>query len=306
MENKTRMLVVALRADLWAAYNPANGTLHKVWSGGMQFRGKVYDFGQRNSATLGTTYHLLEKALPLFATDESAIPAGWSATGVSTGASAWTFSGSGSVLASPAVDLTRHGNVVLAYQTPGGNNRLLVDVSGDNGVTWNAQQWTSMDGPGDDGHQKLLAVSGNAVRVRFRRNTSGNTATLADVTLAGDYQAWSLLLEGQTVYPRVDWRGYRLVRGTEGILIRYDLLLPGGERISIEESPEALAGAALSRQFSVQGIPAGGRLSLELDGKGFQAGHVATAGADLRTQGGDTFLDFTQDTQASLETTWTP
>ena len=195
---------------------------------------------------------------------------------------------------------------MLAYQTPGGNNRLLVDVSGDNGVTWNAQQWTSMDGPGDDGHQKLLAVSGNAVRVRFRRNTSGNTATLADVTLAGDYQAWSLLLEGQTVYPRVDWRGYRLVGGTEGILIRYDLLLPGGERISIEESPEALPGAALSRQFSVQGIPAGGRLSLELDGKGFQPGHVATAGADLRTQGGDTFLDFTQDTQASLETTWTP
>lgn len=306
MENKTRMLVVALRSDLWAAYNPANGTLHKVWSGGMQFRGKVYDFGQRNSVTQGTTYHLLEKALPLSATNEASIPAGWSATGVTTAASAWTFTGGSSVLSSPAVDLTRHSNVVLAYLTPGGNNRLLVDVSTDNGATWTAQQWTSMDAPGDDGHQKLLAVSSDAVRVRFRRNATGNTATLADVTLAGDYKAWSLLHEGQTIYPTVDWRGYRLIGHTAGIVIRYDLVLPGGGRIAVEESPEAMPGAKLSRQFNVQGLPAGSRLSLELDGSGYQASHAVTAGAALRTEAGDTFLDFTQNAQASLETTWTP
>jgi hypothetical protein len=306
MENKTRMLAVALRSDLWAAYNPANGTLHKVWSGGMQFRGKVYDFGQRNSATQGTTYHLLEKALPLSATNEASIPAGWTATGVSTAASAWTFTGGTSVMSSPAVDLTLHDNVVLAYQTPGGNNRLPVDVSTDNGATWTAQQWTSMDGPGDDGHQKLLAVSGASVRVRFRRNSTGSTATLADVTLAGDYKAWSLLHGGQTIFPTVDWRGYRLIGHTAGIVIRCDLLLPGGGRISVEEQPEAMPGAKLSRQFTIQGLPAGSRLSLELDGSGYQAGHAVTAGAALRTQAGDTFLDFTENTQAGLETTWTP
>jgi hypothetical protein len=306
MENKTRMLVVALRSDLWAAYNPANGTLHKVWSGGMEFRGKVYDFGQKNSVTQGTTYHLLEKALPLAETNETSIPAGWSASGVSTGASAWTFSASTSVLSSPAVNLTRHNNAVLAYLTPGGNNRLLVDVSTDNGVTWTAQQWTSMDTPGDDGHQKLLAVSGEAVRVRFRRNASGNTATLADVTLAGDYQAWSLLHGGQTIYPSVDWRGYRLIGHTAGIVIRYDLVLPGGGRIAVEESPEAMAGAKLSRQFTIQGLPEGARLSLELDGTGYQASHAVGASAALRTEVGDSFLDFSQNTQASLETTWTP
>jgi hypothetical protein len=306
MENKTRMLVVALRSDLWAAYNPANGTLHKVWSGGMLFRGKVYDFGQRNSATQGTTYHLLEKALPLAATNEAVIPAGWSATGVTTGASAWTLTGGSSVLTSPAIDLTRHHNAVLAYLTPGGTNRLLVDVSTDNGATWTAQQWTSMDGPGDDGHQKLLAVSGDAVRVRFRRNTTGSTATLADITLGGDYEAWSLLRDGQTIFPSVDWRGYRLIDHTAGIVIRYDLVLPGGGRIAVEESPEAMPGAKLSRQFSIQGLAAGDRLSLELDGTGYQASHVVSAGAALRSQAGDSFLDFTQNAQASLETTWTP
>ncbi len=306
MENKTRMLVVALRSDLWAAYNPANGTLHKVWSGGMQFRGKVYDFGQRNSITQGTTYHLLEKATVLSATNESSLPPGWAATGISTGASAWTFTGGGSVLSSPAVDLTRQDNVILAYQTPGGNNRLLVDVSTDDGATWAAQQWISVDAPGDDGHQKLLAVSGEAVRVRFRRNNTGNTATLADVTLAGDYKAWSLFDEGQTTFPAVDWRGYLLVGQTAGILIRYDLVLPNGHRIAVEEGPEAMPGAKLSRQFKIQGLPAGTRLSLELDGSGYHASHVAGTGAALRIQEADTFLDFNQDAEASLETTWTP
>jgi hypothetical protein len=306
MENKTRMLVVALRSDLWAAYNPANGTLHKVWSGGMQFRGKVYDFGQRNSVTQGTTYHLLEKAFLFSATYEATIPAGWTASGISTGASAWTFTGGSSALSSPAVDLTRHDHALLAYQTPGGNNRLLVDVSTDNGATWTAQQWISMDTPGDDGHQKLLAVSGESVCVRFRRNSSGNTATLADVTLAGDYKAWSVLQEGQTIYPVIDWRGYRLVDHTAGIVIRYDLVLPDGGRIAVEESPEALPGAKLSRQFSIQGLPAGARLSLELDGTGYQASHSVGTGAILRTEAGDSFLDFTENTQAGLETTWTP
>ncbi|MDB6076478.1 MAG: Cytochrome c class [Akkermansiaceae bacterium] len=309
MENKPRMLVVALRPDLWAAYNPANGTLHKVWSGGMTFRGKVYDFGQRNSVTQGTTYHLLEKAFLLSATSESSLPAGWSATGVAPGGTAWILTGGNAVLASPAVDLTHYDRVVLAYQTPGGINRLLVDVSTDNGATWTAQQWMSMDAPGDDGHQKLLAVNGSAVRVRFRRNVTNDVATLADVTLFGDYRAWSLVRDGQTISPVVDWRGYRLIGQTAGIVIRYDLVLPDGGRIAVEESPEALPGAKLARKFSVQGLPAGSRLALELDGTGYRANHNVTAGASgaaLRSEGGDTFLDFTTNVEATLETLWTP
>jgi hypothetical protein len=309
MENKTRMLVVALRPDLWAAYNPANGTLHKVWSGGMLFRGKVYDFGQRNSMTLGTTYHLLKKAFLLSATNESTLPPGWSATGIAPGSSAWTLTGSNAVLVSPAVDLTHYDRVVLAYQTPGGTNRLLVDVSNDHGATWTAQQWMSMDAPGDDGQQKLLAVTGDAVRVRFRRNVTNDTATLADVTLFGDYQAWSLVRDGQTIYPVVDWRGYRLIGQTAGIVIRYDLVLPDGGRIAVEESPEALPGAKLSRTFSIQGLPAGSRLALELDGTGYQASQSVTAGGEgaaLRSEAGDTFLDFTSNAEAILETLWTP
>ena len=134
LENKTRMLVLALRSDLWAAYNPANGTLHKVWNGGIQFQGKVWDFSQRNSVTLGSTYHLLEKASLFKITDETTIPAGWTGSGVSTGTQ-WTFANSSSSLASPPLDLTKYSNVMLNYFTPGTGSVLRVQVSSNNGAT---------------------------------------------------------------------------------------------------------------------------------------------------------------------------
>lgn len=307
LENKTRMLVAALRSDLWVAYNPANGTLHKVWSGGIQFRGKVYDFGQQNSVTSGTSYHTLKKAALLSATNESIIPAGWSATGITTGASAWTISTTaGSTLASPTVDLRQHDNVILAYQTPGGNNRLLVDVSNDNGATWTAQQWMSIDGPAADGNQKLIEVNGQAVKVRFRRNSTGSTATLGDVTLFGDYRAWTLQTGGSPVAIKVDWRGYKLIHHTDGISIRYDMVLPDGSRVGVEERPEAMPGAKLQRKFTITGLPANSRLSLEIDGTGYQAQQSLTGAAALRADSGANFLDFTANGDSTLETTWTP
>jgi hypothetical protein len=307
LENKTRMLVAALRSDLWVAYNPANGTLHKVWSGGIQFRGKVYDFSQQNSATTGTTYHLLKKAFLLSATNESVIPPDWSAIGITTGASSWSLSTTaGTMLVSPAVDLGQHDRVILAYQTPGANNRLLVDVSTDNGATWTAQQWMSIDGAAADGHQKLIEVNGQAVKVRFRRNTTGATATLGDVTLFGDFRAWTMQTGGNPVAITVDWRGYKLVNHTDGIAIRYDVVLPDGSRVTVEERPEAMPGTKLQRKFTITGMPASSRLSLEIDGTGYQAQHSVTGGAALRTDAGATFLDFTANGVATLETTWTP
>ena len=306
LENKTRMVVLALRSDLWASYNPANGTLHKVWSGGIDFRGKVYDFGQRNSVTTGNTYHLLRRAFILSATDESSLPAGWSATGISTG-NAWSFAtGSSSMLVSPRVDLTRHDRVILAYQTPGANDRLLVDVSTDNGNTWNAQNWMSVDHAVADGNQKLLEVSSPTVKVRFRRNSTSLSATLADITLFGDYRAWSVETGGSVEYPEVDWRGYRLVNQTEAATLLYDLVLADGRRISVEESPEALPGAGLQRRFVLGGLPAASRVSLELDGVGYEASRSLTGAAALRSAGGATFLDFTASGEATLETLWTP
>jgi hypothetical protein len=306
LENKTRMLVAALRSDLWVAYNPANGTLHKVWSGGIQFHGKVWDFGQQNSIASGTTYHLLKKAFLLSATDETIIPAGWTATGITTGTS-WTLStAAGTMLVSPAVDLRQYDQVILAYQTPGANNRLLADVSNDNGATWTAQNWMTIDGAAADGNLKLIEVNGPAVKFRFRRNTTGATATLGDVMLLGDYRAWTMQTGGNPVAIKVDWRGYKLINHTDGIVVRYDMVLPDGSRVNVEERPEAMPGTKLQRKFTITGMPPNSRLSLEIDGAGYQAQQAVSGAATLRTDSGATFLDFTTNGDSTLVTTWTP
>lgn len=304
LENKTRLLVLALRSDLWAAYNPANGSLHKVWNGGIQFQGKVWDFSQRNSLTLGTTYHQLEDAFLFRETNETVIPNGWSATGVTTGAQ-WSFSGIGSSLVSPTLDLTRHRNVILSYFTPGTGNVLRVEVSTDNGATWTAQFWDSIAGPPEDGNQKQLAVSGNQVRLRIVPTAATSTG-LRDVTLFGDHQAWTATQGAAPLATQIDWRGYRLINRTDGILIRYDVVLPGNVRVSVDEQPEALAGASMSRAFTVAGLPAGTTLSLKLDGTGYTASRSVTGAGALRDASGDTFLDFTADGETVLTTTWNP
>lgn len=43
LDTKPRMLVLALAPNLWAAYNTQDGTLGKVWRGGMKFSGTIYD-----------------------------------------------------------------------------------------------------------------------------------------------------------------------------------------------------------------------------------------------------------------------
>ncbi|GAA5125796.1 hypothetical protein JIN84_14670 [Luteolibacter yonseiensis] len=304
LENKTRMLVLALRSDLWASYNPANGTLHKVWNGGVQFQGKVWDFSQKNSVTLGTTYHQLEDAFVFRNLDETVIPAGWTSSGVTTGGQ-WSFGSSSAVLTSPALDLTKYGNVMLNYFTPGSGGVLRVQVSNNNGATWDAQYWDSLSSPPEDGNQKQLAVNGSQVRLRFIPTTGASTG-LQNVSLFGDYQAWSARQDGSPVNARVDWRGYQLVNQTDGIVIKYDIVLPGDVRVAVHEAPEALAGAAMTRKFTVSGLPAGAVLSLELDGTGYNAARTLSGAGALRTAGGDTFLDFTSNGECTLNTTWTP
>ncbi len=99
----------------------------------------------------------------------------------------------------------------------------------------------------------------------------------------------------------------RLLDKTDGIIIKYDAVLAGGARVAIQERPEALAGSAMTRKFTITGLPAGTTLSLELDGTGQTATRTIGSGpATLRTAGGDTFLDFTSNGETVLNTTWNP
>jgi hypothetical protein len=136
--------------------------------------------------------------------------------------------------------------------------------------------------------------------------TAPTSTGLQNIALFGDYQAWTVRQTGSPIASQVDWRGYQLVNQTDGIIIKYDIVLPGDVRVSVQESPEALAGAALTRRFTIGGLPEGMTLSLELDGTGYNAARTLSGAGTLRTAGGDTFLDFTSNGETTLNTTWTP
>jgi cytochrome c len=44
LDDRPRMLVLALRQDLWMAYDAERAALYKIWEGGIDFRGAVYDW----------------------------------------------------------------------------------------------------------------------------------------------------------------------------------------------------------------------------------------------------------------------
>ncbi len=305
LDNKTRMLAVALRSDLWLAFNPANGGLYKVWSGGINFRGKVYDFSQNSSLTLGTTFHTGRNTI-LAAAVTTSIPAGWTATGVTPGASNWTFTGVGSVMTSPVFDLTAFDSPILTFFEQGGGP-LRVQVSQDGGATWTAQEFDSTQ-PGNavQENQKLLTVTGANVRLRFIVQ-AGNAAgkRLSNIALIGDYRVWSATQNAAAVPLTVDWRGYRTVQDTEAIFIKYDLVLPGAVRVAVEENPEALPGMALTRTFTLSGLPPNTTVSLKVNGTGLAETWAVTAGAGtLRTVGADKFLDLSVNGSTTLNVTW--
>ena len=44
LDEKPRMLVLALRPDFWVAYDAERAALYKVWEDGVDFTGAVYDW----------------------------------------------------------------------------------------------------------------------------------------------------------------------------------------------------------------------------------------------------------------------
>lgn len=308
LENKNRMLVAGLRTDLWVAYNPANGGIYKVWNNGVLFRGKVFDFSQNSSLTQGTVHHTQKNTI-LNASTESLIPAGWTASGVTTGTNDWTFA-SGATLTSPVFDLTGYSNVMLTFyeQVTGSFN---VEISNDGGATWTAQTFQSTK-PGGNALQenlKQIVVTGSNVRIRFVGPSQTSSKTLRDIVLIGDYAVWSATQGGSPVATSVDWRGYRTANKTESLHVKYDIVFPGNVRATVEENPEQLVGRAIARNFNLSGLPSGAVASLKINGvSGLgQAEIFSVSGSgSLRTADGNTYLDLASNGVTTLNTTWTP
>lgn len=342
MENRTRMLVAALHSDLWLSFSPDNCGVDRVWSGGMDFKGKVFpDFSQKNSWVSGVVHHRAPNAI-FEATDESTIPPGWSVSGgldtdISRSMSdgqrylspqrdaridrVWGATSNDTVLTSPVFDLSGHDRVTLFHEQRSGTGSnwpvagagaVRVEVSEDGGTSWDAQVFYGTDprlSPHQSNYKELLSRS---PQTRLRLSIRG--AEFANLVLEGDAKLWTARTATEAVPLSVDWLGYRTVKRREAVLLRYALVLEDGTRVEVSESPEAVPGSGaipeLHRSFTIDGLPAGTTLSLRLSGDARWSdpneSFAVDGNASLERVDGIDFLEFASDGTATVLTSWNP
>jgi len=311
LENKTHMLAVALRSDLWCAYNPTNCGLYKVWGGtgaGMVYEGKVWDFSENCSFTTGTNFHIQENTV-LSANTTTSIPTGWTASGITTGSTYWTFNGQGSTFTSPVINLTGYDNPLLFFNEHN-SGAIHVQVSQDGGATW-AQEFDSTQS-GNDPQQniKKLIVSGSNVVIRWIMQQNVTSKAINGIAILGDYRLWSATQNTTTVNVVSDWRGYRFVNVTDSIFMQYNInsQSSGALLAAIEESPEMAAptGAAMTRTFNVSNLAASTTVSVKLNAPATsETWSIVSGNGTLRRDvGNNTFLDLSNNGTTVVKVTW--
>jgi hypothetical protein len=310
-EDKTRMCLIALRPELFLAYDPATCSLERA-SGGVEYRGKVYDFSQQNSRAVAPVW-FAQPAVISSLTDTTVLKDGFEATGVAVGESL-RFEADGAALLTPYFDVSRFDDVAVLFDEKSRRAPFRVEVLAD-GVPEPVQWFESTlhrdrDTEWQENLKRIVPDSGR-LRLRWVARRADDAKELRRLRVFGAYRAWSAMRGEDTARVTPDWGGYvrRGPNGTERVILRYGLVLDDGARIAVEESPEAIvvdaAHAAIERRFSISGLPAGARLRMSLAGAARDATYrVSGAAASLRDDAGDLVFEIDRDGECRLEQWW--
>lgn len=252
-EDRTRMVAVALKQDLWYVFNPETCAPFKVWTGKMDFRGKVWDFSQDNSRAQGTVHAAAPSEVLTLDANELGK---WTANGVSW-QGAWKFAGDRATLTSPSFDLQSWQRVFVAFDEQSRRGRIKVEVSSNGGRTWDAENFYSATAVTNDtdwqwNFRQLLTMS-PTTRVRFVQESAAHQKTLRYVRIFGDQAAW---LDRFRRPLEVFWRGYELKNETDSVSFIYDVVLASGRTINVRHRPEATTNG-WSELVSVHGLQVG-------------------------------------------------
>ncbi|MEQ1934897.1 MAG: hypothetical protein ABL962_13640 [Fimbriimonadaceae bacterium] len=215
-EDRTRMLIFALGDNLWMAFNPETCGVYKVWRGDIDFRGKVWDFSQDNSRSVGAVlYQAPNMILPA--------TADWTPFGVAKVDDVWQFPTSGYLL-SPVFDTSGWQRVFFAFDETGRRSRFRVDLSGGGlGKQW-FESATHVESE-KDWQWNFKRLEFTSVKTQIK--VSGDSGkTLRNPRVYGDRPVWHSAI-GKPLTVR--FRGYELVRQTKGVIVRFDVTLDGGD-----------------------------------------------------------------------------
>jgi hypothetical protein len=214
-EDRGRMVLIRMPNKLWAAFNPATGAVQKVWRGEVEWKGKVFDFSQDNSAAKGQTLFQLPDLLPM-AQGQS-----WRAEEVEVKDGVYSFGDAAGALTSPEIDGSGWTNVFAAYEETSRKGPFRFSVHGQTGE----EQWfaTTMHGSSETAWQwgmKMLEPKSSVFRLKVEK-AAGFSKQLRRLRVYGDRQVYSQ--DGKALAVR--WRGFRVLDAVAGAAeLRYDIL----------------------------------------------------------------------------------
>lgn len=306
LDDRPRMCVAALRSDLFLAYDPLTCGLTKAFGGGVEYRGKVFDFSQQTSAARAPIY-FADEAVPCAVTKDSP---GLVLDRVRL-EDAFVFESSGSTLELPPIDTRRFDLLMLTFEEKSRKGPLRVEVLDDTGAV---AQWfdSTLHGSDDNAFQantKNLHVVGSNVRIRFRQEHTEFSKALRGIKVHGAPRVWSVTVGEKTLALEPRYLGYSVAgAGVGRFTLQYALPLPAGGKVDVTESPEAISVSpervGIERRFTIAGLPAGATLALRLAGEAKRQTFRVTGNGKL--QGGDhqEVLEIGGDGELTLEQWW--
>ena len=261
-EDRTRMVILAMANDWWMAFNPETGAMHKIWQGKLDFRGKVWDFSQDNSRAEGRVFLASPNEIWRMP-DTPPMPADWVAEGVVPGKEGWRFTSLDSSLTSPAIDASGWQRVFLAFDETSRKGRFHVEVF--DAFDRRAPQWfeSATHVESEEGWQwnfKRIERPSAAMRVKVTTKVAGKQ--LRALRLYGDRPSW---FDSSGKQLEVRWAGYDLAGRTQAAVLRYRLVLPGGEVVEVRQSPELISGG-WREAWTLGSLPRGQSVVLRREG----------------------------------------
>ena len=271
-EDRTRMVILAVAPDWWMAFNPETCAMHKVWRGKMDFRGKVWDFSQENSRAEGQVFFASPSELWRMPVNDIGR---WKASGLTWDSNGWKLA-PGGVVDSATFSLQGWQRVFVAFDETGRQARFDVRIrSGGEEQQFGSATHVSSDTDWQWNFKRveIPASEGTTVRVT---NPGSTAKKLRNLRMYGDRPSW-FDTEGRPL--KVIWRGYDLIRQTKGVTLRYDLMLPSGDRVAVQHSPD-LENGAWTEKFQISGLPTGKSVRLAREGLGSGVRSVGQAPDD--------------------------
>lgn len=233
-DDRSRMVLIAPKNDFWMVFNPDTCSMHRIWKGDVDFRGKVWDFSQDSSRAKGT---MLFEAPNIILGASDITHAGWTADRVTAVQDGWKFEGDGAKV-SLSVDTRGWQRIFAAFDEKSRKGRFRVNVV--NEPTGKLAQWfestTSVDSETNwQWNFKQIIVPEGQYRISIIQQKASDQKLLRAFRIFGDKAAW---FDASGNKLMVSWKGYELIKKTKGVLLKYELILKDGKRVNVVHQPE--------------------------------------------------------------------